>query len=40
MRVKSRERDGVTILDLSGDITIGQGDVDLRKEISETDSQR
>lgn len=35
MKVKSRERDGVTILDLSGDITIGQGDVELRKEISE-----
>jgi anti-sigma B factor antagonist len=35
MKVKQRERDGVTILDISGDITIGKGDVTLRKEISE-----
>jgi anti-sigma B factor antagonist len=35
MKIKVRERDEVTILDVSGDITIGQGDVTLRKEISE-----
>lgn len=35
MKIKVRERDGVTILDVTGDITIGQGDVELRKEVSE-----
>lgn len=35
MRIKRRERDDVTILDISGDITIGKGDVEIRKEISE-----
>lgn len=35
MRIKVRDRDDVTILDISGDITIGKGDVELRKEISE-----
>jgi len=35
MKIKQRERDGVTILDFSGDITIGKGDVELRKEMSE-----
>ncbi len=35
MKIKVREREGVTILDMSGDITIGKGDVTLRKEISE-----
>ena len=35
MKIKRRERDEVTILDISGDITIGKGDVELRKEISE-----
>ena len=35
MKLKVRERDGVTILDLSGDITIGEGDVELRKKVSE-----
>lgn len=35
MKIKVRERDGITILDVSGDITIGQGDVELRKEIND-----
>ena len=35
MKIKSREIDGVTILDISGEITIGQGDVELRKEIND-----
>jgi anti-sigma B factor antagonist len=35
MKIKTRERMGVTILDISGEITIGKGDVDLRKEIND-----
>ncbi|MCD4653465.1 STAS domain-containing protein [bacterium] len=35
MKIKQRDRDGVIILDFFGDITIGKGDVELRKEISE-----
>ncbi|MBN1355211.1 STAS domain-containing protein [bacterium] len=35
MKIKNRERNGVTILDISGEITIGQGDVELRKEIND-----
>ncbi len=35
MKIKKREREGVIILDISGDITIGQGDVELRKEITD-----
>ena len=35
MKIKVRDREDVTILDISGDITIGKGDVELRKEISE-----
>ncbi len=35
MKIKRRERGGITILDISGDITIGQGDVELRKEIND-----
>ena len=36
MKVSSRERDGVTILDLKGKITIGVGDVALRDAVQET----
>ncbi|MBN1295496.1 STAS domain-containing protein [bacterium] len=35
MKIKRRERDDVIILDFSGEITIGKGDVELRKEISD-----
>lgn len=35
MKYKLRERDGITLMDISGDITIGQGDVELRKEIND-----
>ena len=33
MKVTTRERDGVTILDMKGKITIGVGDVALREEV-------
>lgn len=33
MKVHTRERDGVTILDLEGKITIGVGDVALREAV-------
>ncbi len=35
MKIKIRECEGVTVLDISGDITIGKGDVELRKEITD-----
>ncbi|MBN1550403.1 STAS domain-containing protein [bacterium] len=35
MKIKTRDRDDIAILDISGEITIGQGDVQLRKEINE-----
>lgn len=35
MKVTVRERDGVTILDLKGKITIGVGDVALREAVQE-----
>lgn len=35
MKVSARERDGVTILDLKGKITIGVGDVALREAVQE-----
>ena len=33
MTIKSREKDGVTILDVSGRITIGEGSVVLREKV-------
>jgi anti-sigma B factor antagonist len=33
LNIKERERDGVTILDLSGKITIGEGSVQLREAV-------
>lgn len=33
MKVNVRERDGVTILDLKGKITIGSGDLELRNAV-------
>ena len=35
MKIKVREKDEITILEISGEITIGQGDVELRKEIND-----
>jgi anti-sigma B factor antagonist len=35
MKVNVRQRDGVTILDLKGKITIGMGDVALRNAVQE-----
>lgn len=35
MRITKRERDGVTVLDLNGKITIGVGDVALRDAVHE-----
>ena len=35
MKVTARERDGVTLLDLKGKITIGVGDVALREAVQE-----
>jgi anti-sigma B factor antagonist len=35
MNVNTRKRDGVTILDLKGKITIGSGDVALRNAVQE-----
>lgn len=35
MNVNTRQRDGVTILDLKGKITIGSGDVALRNAVQE-----
>ena len=32
-KIPTRERDGVTILDLSGKITIGKGDIALRESV-------
>jgi len=39
MKIKLRDVYDVTILDLSGDITIGKGDVELRKEIADLVTQ-
>ncbi len=33
MKIEQRERDGVTILDVEGKITIGKGDVALREAV-------
>jgi anti-sigma B factor antagonist len=33
MKVNTRQRDGVTILDLKGKITIGSGDLELRNAV-------
>ncbi len=35
MKIDKRQRDGATILDLQGKITIGEGDVALRDAVSE-----
>ncbi len=35
MRVNVRQRDGVTILDLKGKITLGGGDLDLRNAVQD-----
>ncbi len=35
MKLKVRDREGITIVDLSGEVTIGEGDVALRKEIND-----
>lgn len=35
MKITSRERDGVTILELKGKITIGLGDVEMRNAVHE-----
>jgi anti-sigma B factor antagonist len=35
MKIDKRERDGVTILDLEGKITIGKGDVALREAVQQ-----
>jgi anti-sigma B factor antagonist len=35
MKIKIRELDGIMILDVSGEITIGEGDIELRKEIND-----
>ncbi len=35
MKMKKREKGDVTIIDISGEITIGRGDVELRKEIND-----
>jgi len=35
MKIKIRDRDGITIIDLVGEVTIGEGDVALRKEIND-----
>jgi anti-sigma B factor antagonist len=36
MKIEKRVRDGVTILDIEGKITIGKGDVALRDAVHET----
>jgi anti-sigma B factor antagonist len=36
MKVSIRQRDGVTVLDLKGKITIGSGDLDMRNAIQQT----
>jgi anti-sigma B factor antagonist len=36
MKIEKRNRDGVTILDLGGKITIGKGDVALREAVHQT----
>jgi anti-sigma B factor antagonist len=36
MKIEKRNRDGVTILDLGGKITIGKGDVALREAVQQT----
>lgn len=38
MKIEKRTRDGVTILDLGGKITIGKGDVALREAVHQTQS--
>ena len=35
MKIQKRERDGVTILDVEGKITIGKGDVALREAVQQ-----
>ena len=35
MKIEKRQRDGATILDLQGKITIGEGDVALRNAVQE-----
>ncbi len=35
MKITTREREGVTIMDLKGKITIGMGDVELRNAVQE-----
>ena len=35
MKITTREREGVTIMDLKGKITIGVGDVELRNAVQE-----
>ena len=35
MKIKKRIRNNVTIVDISGEITIGKGDVELRKEVTD-----
>lgn len=35
MNIKTREEEGVTIVDLDGKLTIGVGDVKLREEVSD-----
>jgi anti-anti-sigma factor len=36
MKIEKRNRDGVTVLDLGGKITIGKGDVALREAVQQT----
>lgn len=33
MKINERQRDGVTILDISGKVTIGEGDIALRQAV-------
>jgi anti-anti-sigma factor len=35
MGISTRQRDGVTVLDLSGKITIGSGDIELRNAVQQ-----
>jgi anti-anti-sigma factor len=35
MRVQTRQRDGVTVIDLKGKITLGGGDLDLRNAVQD-----
>ena len=36
MKIEKRNRDGVTVLDLGGKITIGKGDIALREAVQQT----